>query len=55
MSPGSRRAVVLHDARLSLPELWNWLVDCGAHCAGGAVPSHECTAPQAGTQDATST
>jgi len=48
VDPVRRRAVVVHDSTLSLPELWNWLVECGAHCAGEDVPGHECCAPPAG-------
>ncbi len=45
VEPGTRRAVILHDSRLSLPQVWNWLIDCGAHCAGQSVPHHDCSAP----------
>jgi len=45
VDPTHRRAVIVHDSSLSLPQLWNWLVQCGAHCAGEDVPDHECCAP----------
>ncbi|MGI5414967.1 heavy-metal-associated domain-containing protein [Actinomadura luteofluorescens] len=31
----ARRAVVIHDARVELPLLWNWLVECRARNVGG--------------------
>lgn len=44
VDPRTRRAVVVHDSRTSLPDLWNWLVECGAHCAGQSPREHQCLA-----------
>lgn len=54
VDPVSGRAVVVHDARLSLPELWNWLVECGAHCSGERVPHHDCCVPEGQSAESTS-
>ncbi len=31
VDPVARRAVVVHDAGTSLPQLWNWLSSCREH------------------------
>ncbi|MES9541486.1 hypothetical protein [Actinomadura sp. NPDC000600] len=35
VDPDARKAVVIHDARVELPLLWNWLVECRTHDVGG--------------------
>ncbi|MFD8563592.1 heavy-metal-associated domain-containing protein [Streptosporangium canum] len=45
VDPGKRKAVVIHDAHREVYPLWNWLVECGAHCLGVQSRRHECAVP----------
>lgn len=38
LQPGRHRAVVLHDSRTSLPQLWNWLLQQRADPPGTPDP-----------------
>lgn len=37
VDPGARKAVVIHDARMELSQLWNWLVECRTPHHGGGT------------------
>ncbi|WP_436839224.1 heavy metal translocating P-type ATPase [Nocardia brasiliensis] len=42
-NPAAHTATVTYDpARTSVPELAQWIRDCGYHCAGRSVPTHLC-------------
>ena len=42
-NPVAQTATVTYDpSRTSVPELADWVRDCGYHCAGRAVPAHVC-------------
>ena len=42
-NPVSQTATVTYDpSRTSVPELADWVRDCGYHCAGRSVPGHVC-------------